>query len=602
MKSINLYSYTRIPSSYATEYMNMLSARDQKIYVRAHEYESLKALVEELLRCQVPIEWMDGFFFSYSIRQISKEFDLLKIDPGKYVLNIELKSEPVQEEDIVKQLRQNRYYLGHVAGEIRSFTFIASTKEFYELKDDCCQKCRVHEIMKCLGNFEDYIREGIERIFAPRQFLISPLNTPDQFLQGQYFLTRQQQEIEEAILKNMTENEERTTVFGICGGAGTGKTLLLYDIVRKIAGQAYPCCIIHNGSLSDGHGYLKDHWAYVDIIPAGRLKERNLAWLKVYKYLFVDEADGTDPSVADRITKLAQAEGMTVIYSFDSDRWLMTETKNDDISAYLRKIEGYHEYTLSEKIRTSTEIITFFRSMLNLHEGIRSYTDYSDIDVIYANDEEETHKIIDLYQNHLRYKYIPNPCQTENSPSIREADSQDTHLIMEQGFDNILILMDDQFRYDEDGRIRGPVQSNSETLFYRLMYQDISRDRSRLCVLVAGNYELFLQISSIKYKMLERYQYRNNASELHLSGKRLSKLAKSVKSNMEELGEEDLLAASDSVDILMDELLVHDFNRKVVRNSIHLLRRIMRDNPTALSFINAASDFLDYLNEPDLKG
>ena len=602
MKSINLFTYTRIPSAYATEYMNMLSGRDKKIYVRSHEYESVKALVEVLLQDGVPIEWMEGFFFSFSIRQISKEFDLLKINPGKYALNIELKSEPVEEKDILKQLRQNRYYLSHAAGEIRSFTFIASTKEFYEFKDDRCSKCKVHEVSLCLEDFDDYIREGIERFFEPRQFLISPLNTPDQFLQGQYFLTRQQQEIEESILKHIGENRGRAVVIGIAGGAGTGKTLLLYDIVRRIAGETDPCCIIHSGGLSNGHGYLKDHWKWVDIVPADRLKSTDLSRIEDRRYLFIDEADGIDTAVIDKITKLVQAEGLTAIYSFDSDRWMVPDDRKDDVAAHLRKIEGYREYTLSEKIRTSTEIINFFRSMLDNHEGIRSFTDYSDIDVIYANDDKEAKEIISLYENQLRYKYIANAFSTEerslpaDNPAIPDASQT-----MEQGFDNVLILMDGHFRYDEEGRLCGPVYTNTETLFYKLMFQDISKARSKLCVLVTGNYELFLQISSIKYNMLERYQYHSNEEEYHFSGKKISKLAKVVKTNMAELDPEECLAASDNVDIILGEVFGFDLNRKVVRNSIRYLRRIMKDNPSAVSFVKAASDFLDYLEEEDIR-
>ena len=602
MKSINLFTYTRVPSSSATEYMNMLAGRDKKIYVRSHEYESVKTLVEVLLQDQVPIEWMEGFFFSFSIRQISKEFDLLKINPGKYALNIELKSEPVEEEDILKQLRQNRYYLSHAAREIRSFTFIASTKEFYEFKDDRCRKCQVHEVSECLGDFEEYLKEGIERIFEPRQFLISPLNTPDQFLQGHYFLTRQQQEIEESILKHIEDKRGDATIIGISGGAGTGKTLLLYDIVRKIARKDNPCCIIHSSTLRDGHGYLKDHWENVDIIPSYSLENEGLKKIEDCKYLFIDEADGIDITAIDKITEMVQEKGLTAIYSFDSDQWMVPEDRKEAVSAHLQKIEEYREYTLSEKIRTSTEIINFFRSMLNHHEGIRSYTDYSDIDVIYANNDEEALEIINLYEKELRYKYIANAFSAEEKYlSSDSLDTSNASYTMEQEFDNVLILMDDHFRYDEEGRLSGPVYANTETLFYKLMFQDVSKARSKLCVLVTGNYELFLQISSIKYTMLERYQYHTNEEEYHFSGKKISKLAKMVKTNMAELDEDECLAASDNVDIILGEVFGFDLNRKVVRNSIRYLRRIMKDNSSAVSFVKAASDFLAYLEEEDIR-
>ena len=120
-------------------------------------------------------------------------------------------------------------------------------------------------------------------------------------------------------------------------------------------------------------------------------------------------------------------------------------------------------------------------------------------------------------------------------------------------------------------------------------------------MLVAGNYELFRQISSIKYNMLERYQYRSNEEMYHLSGKKISKLARMVKTNLAGLKEEEGLAAADNVDIIVEELFGYDLNRKVVRNSIRYLRWIMNDNSAADSFVKAASEFLDYLEEQDIR-
>lgn len=59
------------------------------------------------------ISHLDGFYVSYSIAQIGKEFDLLRF--GKdYILNIELKSElkiAQKEKKILKQMHENNYYL-----------------------------------------------------------------------------------------------------------------------------------------------------------------------------------------------------------------------------------------------------------------------------------------------------------------------------------------------------------------------------------------------------------------------------------------------------------------------------------------------------------
>lgn len=47
-------------------------------------------------------------------------------------------------------------------------------------------------------------------------------------------------------------------------------------------------------------------------------------------------------------------------------------------------------------------------------------------------------------------------------------------------------------------RIQGKEHPNPDLLFYKLLYQAISRARVKLCVLVVENYKLFSDILNIK--------------------------------------------------------------------------------------------------------
>lgn len=59
------------------------------------------------------LEMLDGFFYGYRIPQIGKEFDLLKFTETE-CLNIELKSQAVPLEQVLSQLKKNKYYLAHL--------------------------------------------------------------------------------------------------------------------------------------------------------------------------------------------------------------------------------------------------------------------------------------------------------------------------------------------------------------------------------------------------------------------------------------------------------------------------------------------------------
>lgn len=91
MKAINIYTYSRIQEDMATEYENILSQRSKKLNVKVQEFVAIKTLVDLLLDIDIETKHFENFFASFTIEQIGKEFDLIKLDKGKLVLNIELK-------------------------------------------------------------------------------------------------------------------------------------------------------------------------------------------------------------------------------------------------------------------------------------------------------------------------------------------------------------------------------------------------------------------------------------------------------------------------------------------------------------------------------
>ena len=113
MKPVNLYTLTRVsdPCRFSS-FESVLSVRESIQNFKEHEINSLRILADQLLSAGKSLPLLDGFFFSYRIPQISKEFDLLRIGSDS-IVNIELKSGMVPTERIEKQLTQNRYYLAH---------------------------------------------------------------------------------------------------------------------------------------------------------------------------------------------------------------------------------------------------------------------------------------------------------------------------------------------------------------------------------------------------------------------------------------------------------------------------------------------------------
>ena len=567
MKAINIYTYSRIQEDMATEFENILSKRSKKLKVKPQEFYAIRSLVNMLLGIGVEIKDFEIFFLSFTIEQIGKEFDLIKLDKDNLVLNIELKSEEVGVEAIQNQLEKNRYYLKHLAPDVRLYTFVETGKELYKYTSKGLQLVGVEDLKDTMQLFQESLGENLESLFQANSYLISPLNSHQKFMYGDYFLTNQQHDIKKKIVDLILLNDKEY-VLGITGKAGTGKTLPLYDIIKEIAERGENCCLIHSGILCDGHRILSAKWDNVTIFSAKELNGDGVENLKRYQFIFVDESQRIYSSTFEKIIKEVISESKTVIFAYDYAQSLSITEEERNIPAKLQKIDGFTEYTLSDKIRTSKEIASFTRTMMNLNNRARGYMDYSDIDVLFANNIEEAKRLINLYdeKGYIFISYTQS-MYYRNSIDLYP-NNYDTHHVIGQEYDKVMIMMDKNFRYDKERRIQGKEHPNPDLLFYKLLYQAISRAREKLCVLIVENYKLFSDILNIKFDMLSRYQYKENNTNITLSVKKLNRLTKSIKDKLSEVHDNYSLTISETVDMINDELMGAELKKKVIRNGI----------------------------------
>lgn len=260
MNAINLYLLCQNPENYdISEYYRVLANVYNDSKLKKCEIDTLKQFVGELIENDAQLTHFDNFFYDFSIPHISKEFDLLKIYEDDCIVNIELKSREVEEEKIKKQLEKNRYYLSHMEKKIISFTYVktgdAGIVYTYDENSGLIQ-VQISDIISAIGRAVPCVTEKIEELFRAKDYLISPINTPEKFILEQYYLTDHQEEIKVKIINSINSGEHK--MWGIQGGAGTGKTLLLYDIARDLS-YRYKVCIIHCGILSQGHEVVLEY-------------------------------------------------------------------------------------------------------------------------------------------------------------------------------------------------------------------------------------------------------------------------------------------------------------------------------------------------------
>ena len=94
-----------------------------------------------------------------------------------------------------------------------------------------------------------------DRLFLPSNYLISPFNSTEAFMDGNYFLTSAQEKVKEEMLLELDETP--FMFFCLSANAGTGKTLTMYDIAKSFIEKGKKVLIIHCGILNQGHEALK---------------------------------------------------------------------------------------------------------------------------------------------------------------------------------------------------------------------------------------------------------------------------------------------------------------------------------------------------------
>lgn len=496
MKAVNLYLLTRNKDKdFYTQYENVLSGRSEPLRVREHEFGNLIHLVELLWGRGVTVGELEGFYYGYSIRQIGKEFDLLKIHKNNAVLNIELKSQDVAGDKIKRQLLKNRYYLGCLASELHLFTFVDETGLLYTLEGDDLRVCDFDELIRALRGISVFETGDIDALFRAKDYLISPLNMPEKFAGNRYFLTQQQEMIKNEVMSGIL-SAAGTFYRGITGMAGTGKTLLLYDLAKNCAEHG-SCCIVHCGSLCEAHRTLNELLENVDIIGEESVSGADLGG---YQFLFVDETQHMFSENLDEVIRITEECQIPCVFSYDYFQTLSKTEQRRNIPGRLQRLEEFAEYKLSGRIRSNEEMSSFIRRLLDLKDIAGKNYRYDAVDIAYAADTLEAENILRYYSNEKGYTFIEYGKTEEQSGFLRLCDRGfHTENVIGQEFEKVVITLDDSFYYNEDGKLQGRNHPNPDYIYDRLFFQAVSRTREKLCIIVIGDTELFERIVSIKY-------------------------------------------------------------------------------------------------------
>lgn len=446
--------------------------------MRNEEIDQISSFIDNLY---VEDRYLGYFYVGYKIPQIDKEFDLLRFGEN-YILNVEIKS-ILKEEDAREQLVQNKYYLSSLGKKLKLFTYISEDNSFYQLGDDgtflpvdfaVFEKLLVSQKLEHHSNLDD--------LFDPSNYLVSPFNDSERFTNGSYFLTKQQQEFKNAILKNLSQ------FIIIEGLPGTGKTLLLYDLAKEL-NEIHDIVIIHTGDLNAGHLRLKQQYNW-GIIPAKEVKAIGQHRPHI---IFVDETQRMYPWQLRYIIEYIQENDSVGIFSIDPRQILSIRERNYNNISTLKSLNNHQLFKLSKKIRTNKELGAFIKGLFNL-DYMKYCGNTENISIHYFGDINQARGFAQGLE-HEGWQIIDYTGQNFNGEAIRRMRLNrglNAHGVLGQEFDKVLVLVGSTFYYNDQNRLA--VRRANYYDPERMFYQSVTRARKQIMLLVVNNPEFMSKL------------------------------------------------------------------------------------------------------------
>ncbi|HFP7531844.1 TPA: DNA/RNA helicase domain-containing protein [Campylobacter jejuni] len=456
-----------------------------KLPMKKYELETLLQFCKLLdNKAKYRFNIFENYYIGYKLPHLEKEFDLIK-SGNNLIVNIELKSDNINQTKILSQLKRNYYYLSMLNKEVICCAYVKSNNSLYSLKDNELIKIDIENLINYLEQIQNPTK-NLNELFSPINFLISPFNNADNFIANKYYLTQQQEEIKNDILKKITNNSINS-IFSIEGAAGTGKTLLVYDIARNID----KVCIVHCAQSNDGIDKLKKQkWNIITI------KDFNKDSIENYNVIIVDEAQRVSLGQIDQFILAKKI----IIFSHDVNQKL--NNYNDALKTVtkIKDIPNIKKYQLSSKIRHNKELASFIYQMFNLKK-INKYKnhnyDYKNVIIHFENNLINAEKYV-KHLKHIGYEhiYLTNSLHTkETLDRIKFSSNISAHKSIGQEYDNVLVIIDEYFYY-KDNKLY--YNKNTHYNAIETLFQAMSRVRKKLFILIISNQEIYENCMKIK--------------------------------------------------------------------------------------------------------
>lgn len=528
-RSINLDSLYQIinnPMIYKNKNImkNFLATLDDEvsnisnIQIKYRELETFKSLYEKIGN-KLKSEQKEAFYYGYkNSKAINQEFDLLRFNKDT-TLNIELKSEYPNggKERIEETLRRQNHILLNCTKNVINYVYVLSDEKLYLLAptNDCSSedyKFSEVDFSRLIQDISsDYVECNKLETIKAEDLIISPYSEPEKFIANSYFLNQEQKEIVDKIL------ETESQYYCISGGAGTGKSLVLFHLAKQFKKQDKSVILVFCGKLENYRELSETH--NFDIFDIKSISS-DFSQLKEYDVVLFDEFQRVR---REQYNILINLDLKLVVYSVDKKQTLHPSEKTLNIEDRLNEKIEIINYHLGDKIRQNNEMSWFIRKLLQPNDRESQPADYKKVTVKYFDDRKIASEYIVHKYNHDQFVPIELTEYNTKTTGKKQRESllnisKNIHDVIGKEYNNVIVIFDEYIFYDDKTAklTSNYKESNNYSNYpydeFSCYFEALTRVRDKLEIVIINNpdlYEMVLEILNWRKNINEELKNEN---------------------------------------------------------------------------------------------
>lgn len=279
---------------------------------------------------------------------------------------------------------------------------------------------------------------------------------------------------------------------GIIGRAGTGKSILLFDLAQTWVKKGKKVLVVFVGQLNN-YSSISEKFGF-EITPI-RFMDSEKILEGEYDIVLVDEAQRLSTEQYSFFTNIETK----IILSVDHLQIFHPSENDRNIEGEIEKNSNFEVVNLGKKVRTDKELADFINKLMDLSARNISPHDYNNISINYFESSQVAKEFIDdkvIHDgwNSIEFTEYRTKSAGRLTKSMISRHSLSTHEVVGREYDKVIIVIDSLVRRSDDGKLIYMRNDRYPYLEMSLLLEGLTRVRSKLMLVVVNNADMYVDI------------------------------------------------------------------------------------------------------------